>query len=187
MDVTIRQQLCTVLLPWRSESVSAKNGVVPVATSNLKLFNYIFVNTFRILGLMSHVTKPLSRGWKPSSQSSVWFLFRSCFSALRPKINYFRIHKKCYFPVKVVVSLNIFVRDCRLNTVYHQLKLPNKKESRLKNEPSPLNQLLLQCRTGIYSTSLEGIQSCILTLEEAFIIHKPIDFNIGVIHVVRTH
>ena len=41
----------------------------------------------RILGLMSHVT------------------IRSCFSALRPKINHFRIHRKCYFPVKYFVSL----------------------------------------------------------------------------------
>ena len=28
-------------------------------------------------------------------------------------MNHFRIHKKCYFPVKFVVSLNIFARDCR--------------------------------------------------------------------------
>ena len=26
----------------------------------------------------------------------------------------FRIHKKCYFSVKFVVSANIFVQDCRL-------------------------------------------------------------------------
>ena len=32
---------------------------------------------------------------------------------MRPKFNHFRIHEKCYFPVKFVVSLNIFVRDCR--------------------------------------------------------------------------
>ena len=31
---------------------------------------------------------------------------------MRPKINHFRIHKKCYFPVKFVVSLIIFVNDC---------------------------------------------------------------------------
>ena len=28
-------------------------------------------------------------------------------------MNYFCIHKKCYFLVKFVVSLIIFVRDCR--------------------------------------------------------------------------
>ena len=38
-----------------------------------------------------------------------------CFEAAyqRPKINHFRIHKNCYFPVKFVISLIIFVRDCR--------------------------------------------------------------------------
>ena len=60
---------------------------------------------------MRHVT--LSRGWQPSAQSSVWFWFRSCFSALRPEIKHLRIHKKCYFPAKFVVSANIFVHDCR--------------------------------------------------------------------------
>ena len=29
-------------------------------------------------------------------------------------MNHLRIDKKCYFPVKFVVSLNIFVRDCRV-------------------------------------------------------------------------
>ena len=33
-------------------------------------------------------------------------------SALRPEIKHFRIHKKCYFRVKFVVSANIFVQDC---------------------------------------------------------------------------
>ena len=33
------------------------------------------------------------------------FLFRSCFSASRPKINDFRVFNKCYFPVKLVVSV----------------------------------------------------------------------------------
>ena len=45
----------------------------------------------------------------------MWLLFRSGFSALRPKIKHFRIiyiHKKCYFPVKFVGSLIIFVSDC---------------------------------------------------------------------------
>ena len=37
-----------------------------------------------------------------------------CFSALRPKINHFRIQKKCYFLVKFVVSLITFVNDCHL-------------------------------------------------------------------------
>ena len=34
-------------------------------------------------------------------------------AALRPKINHFRIYQKCYFPVKFVVSPNIFLWDCR--------------------------------------------------------------------------
>ena len=38
---------------------------------------------------------------------------KSGFSALRPKLNTFRIRKKCYFAVKFVVSLIIFVNDCR--------------------------------------------------------------------------
>ena len=59
---------------------------------------------------MSHVT--IIRGWQPSAQSSVWFWFRSCFSALRPEIRQFRIHKNCYFPVKFVVSAIIFVQAC---------------------------------------------------------------------------
>ena len=41
-----------------------------------------------------------------------------CFSALKPKINHFGIHKKCYFPVKFVVySLIIFVNDCGSGSV----------------------------------------------------------------------
>ena len=55
------------------------------------------------------MSRGISRGWQHSAQSSVWFLFRRCFSALRPEIKHFRIHKKCYFPVKFVVSLIIFV------------------------------------------------------------------------------
>ena len=43
----------------------------------------------------------------------MWLYFRNYFEALRPKINHFRIHKKCYFPVKFVVSLIIYVHDCR--------------------------------------------------------------------------
>ena len=34
------------------------------------------------------------------------------FSALRPEIRHFRIHKNCYFPVKLVVSAIIFVHSC---------------------------------------------------------------------------
>ena len=60
---------------------------------------------------MSHVT--IITRMAPSAKSSVWFLFRSCFSAFGSKINHFGIHKKCYFPVKFVVSLIIFVNDCR--------------------------------------------------------------------------
>ena len=40
--------------------------------------------------------------------------FEAAFSALRPEIKHFRIHKKCYFPVKFVVSANIFFCDCRI-------------------------------------------------------------------------
>ena len=67
-----------------------------------------------ILGSKSPKFKKLSRGWQPSAQSSLWFWFRNCFSALRPEIKHFRIHKKCYFPVKCVVSLISFVMDCSL-------------------------------------------------------------------------
>ena len=63
---------------------------------------------------MSHVT--LSRGWQPSVQSSLWFLFRICFPTLRPEIKHFRIHKKCYFSVKFVVSVIIFVNVCGYDT-----------------------------------------------------------------------
>ena len=48
---------------------------------------------------------------------SPWCGLSFCFSALRPKINHYRIHKKCYFPVKFVVSLIIFVRDCEIGIV----------------------------------------------------------------------
>ena len=45
-----------------------------------------------------------------SAQSSVWFLFRSYFSALRPKTNrlYISIHKQCFFFVCLIISMN----DC---------------------------------------------------------------------------
>ena len=33
-------------------------------------------------------------------------------------MNHFRIDNKCYFPVKFVVSLNIFVRDCRVTVSF---------------------------------------------------------------------
>ena len=36
------------------------------------------------------------------------FCFEAAFQALRPKINHFRIYKKCYFPIKFVVSAHYF-------------------------------------------------------------------------------
>ena len=33
-------------------------------------------------------------------------------------MNHLRIDKKCYIPVKFVVSLNIFVRDCRVTVSF---------------------------------------------------------------------
>ena len=82
--------------------------------------------------------RPLSRGWQPSSQSSVWFLFRSCFSALRPKINHFRIHQKCYFPVKFVVSLIILLRDCtKLSRKLYKNDLLGQKDYHFAYLPSP--------------------------------------------------
>ena len=91
---------------------NCENGIVPVAISNVSKtllkdyvlrfniisFHYIFIRLpTSILGLMSRVTIIT----RMETQSSVWFLFRSCFSVLRLKINNFRIHKKCYFSGKI--------------------------------------------------------------------------------------
>ena len=47
-----------------------------------------------------------------------------------PKINHFRIHNKCYFPVKFVVSLIIFVHHCRLDQeCYRGIFLVRRKDS----------------------------------------------------------
>ena len=73
-----------LILQWFSAIIetTTKNGVVRVATSNVKLF-----------------------------LKTIWF-------------NHFRIHNKNYFPVKFVVSLIIFVNDCRYIFFYFFL---NKK------------------------------------------------------------
>ena len=73
-----------IILQWWSEIIetSTKNSVVPVATSNVKLF----LKT-KTISLYIYKDLRLSRGWQPSAQFSVWFFVRSCFSALRPKIN----------------------------------------------------------------------------------------------------
>ena len=46
------------------------------------------------------VTWPLSREWLASAHSSVWFLYRRCFPALRPKFKPLCIHKECFVPVE---------------------------------------------------------------------------------------
>ena len=53
----------------------------------------------------------------PSPQCGFGFEATLHFTALRAEIKHFRIHKKCYFPVKFVISSNIFVHDCRDNHV----------------------------------------------------------------------
>ena len=55
---------------------------------------------------------PLSRGWLPSAQCSVWFSFWSCFSTLRPKFNTFRIPRKCYFRANFAVCPVIYFHHC---------------------------------------------------------------------------
>ena len=79
---------------------------------NVLRFKIILLDIYNELRLK---TLPLSPGWEPSAQSSVWFLFRSCFSALSSKTNNFLIYKKCHFPVNFFVTLIIFVKDCGLN------------------------------------------------------------------------
>ena len=41
---------------------------------------------------------------QPSAQSSVWFLFQSCFENLRPEIKHFRILKRCYWSHDVALT-----------------------------------------------------------------------------------
>ena len=72
---------------------------------------------------MSHVA--ISRGWQPSAQSSVWFWFRSCFSALWPEIKHFRIPKNCFFPVNFVVQF-LGIRKCLISG--------HKAEKELRNQ-----------------------------------------------------
>ena len=100
--------------PTKIIETNAKNGVVPVATSNVKLFsktiwwgwkkfNYIFIWRRRSNESRDHYQEDGSLVPSPRC--------RFCFeAALRPKINHFRIHKKCYFPVKFVVKSHYFLR-----------------------------------------------------------------------------
>ena len=46
------------------------------------------------------------------------FSFEAAFQLLRYKINIFRIHKKCYFPVKFVVFPFIFAQDFKCKYLY---------------------------------------------------------------------
>ena len=53
-----------------------------------------------------------------------------------PKINHFRIHQKCYFPVKFLVIPNIFVGDCRYVKLLIKKLIPvhtKDNKNRIKN------------------------------------------------------
>ena len=69
--------------------------------------------SLKVLSLYKYIITLSWTTWSFKRVITLPFLFRSRFSALRPKINHFRIYKKCYFPVKFVVRLIIFVNDCR--------------------------------------------------------------------------
>ena len=89
----------------------------------------------------------------------MWFLFPSCFSALRPKSNHFRIHKKCYFPVKFLVSLIIFVRDCSSNFSPFSFRIFTFSESYKKHDPEYRREVAKH--TAIYGIRPTAKKYCI--------------------------
>ena len=70
---------------------------------------------------MSHVT--LSRGCQPSAQSSVWFWFRSCFSAFRPEIKHFRIY------LETVPLLCLNISGCKIRILKRFAFFPQERSS----------------------------------------------------------